>query len=228
MLGDTIYADVPKDRFNRSLSGYRYKHREDRSGAHLQRFMANTPGFTMWDDHEVENDFDRTNPLIPEGRRAFREYWPVRAAHSTILYRRFSWGPAVDFLVLDCRQFRSAQTEAEGPTETMLGKLQKEWFKESIRSSRAPFKFVVSSVPFLGGWGPDKWSGYATEREELRRFFRSEGITGIIILSADVHAAGDLRCQAGQENSKAHVRNPAIIAAGSGGMERPLLGSYNP
>lgn len=193
LLGDTIYADVPKARFVRSLSGYRYKHRENRSDAHLQRFLASTPTFAMWDDHEVENDFDRTNPLITEGRRAFREYWPVRTADSTILYRRFSWGPAADFFVLDCRQYRSAQTEAEGPAKTMLGKVQKEWFKENIRSSRAPFKFVVSSVPFLGSWGPDKWSGYATEREELRRFFRSERITGIIILSADLHAARDLR-----------------------------------
>lgn len=192
LLGDTMYADVPKDRFVRSLGGYRYKHRENRGDPHLQRFLSRTPVFAMWDDHEVENDFDRTNPLIPEGRRAFREYWPVRSADSTILYRRFSWGPAVDFFILDCRQYRSAQSEPEGPAKTMLGKPQKEWFKESIRASMAPFKFVVSSVPFLGAWGPDKWSGYATEREELRQFFRSERITGIIVLSADVHAARGL------------------------------------
>jgi alkaline phosphatase D len=193
LLGDTMYADIPRDAPVRSLSGYRYKHRENRSDVHLQRFLASTSVFTMWDDHEVKNDFDRTNPLIPEGRRAFREYWPVRTADPTILYRRFPWGPAADFFVLDCRQYRSPQSEAEGPAKTMLGKLQKEWFKETIRASRAPFKFIVSSVPFLGAWGPDKWAGYATEREELRRFFRSEGISGIIILSADVHAAWDLR-----------------------------------
>lgn len=192
LLGDTMYADIPKDRFVRSLSGYRYKHRENRSDAHLQRFLASTAVFAMWDDHEVENDFDRTHPLIPVGRRAFREYWPIRTSDPAILYRRFSWGPAADFFVLDCRQYRSPRTEAEGPAKTMLGRRQKEWFKENIRSSRAPFKFIVSSVPFLGEWGPDKWSGYATEREELRRFFLSERITGIIILSADVHAARDL------------------------------------
>jgi alkaline phosphatase D len=205
LLGDTIYADVPKGRFVPSLSGYRYKHRENRSDAHLQRFLASTPVFAMWDDHEVENDFDGSNTLIPEGRRAFREYWPIRTADPTILYRRFSWGPAADFFVLDCRQYRSAQTEAEGPAKTMLGKLQKEWFMENIRSSRAPFKFVVSSVPFLGAWGPDKWSGYPTEREELRRFFRSERITGVIILSADIHAARD---QSGSDGLREFVVGP--------------------
>ncbi len=192
LLGDTMYADVPKDRFVRSLSGYRYKHRKNRGDSHLQRLLASTPVFAIWDDHEVENDFNRTNPLIPEGRRAFREYWPIRTADPTILYRQFSWGPGADFFILDCRQHRSPQDEPDGPAKTMLGRTQKEWFKESIRASKAPLKFLISSVPFLPSWGSDKWSGYATEREELRRFFRTEGITGIIILSADVHAARDL------------------------------------
>lgn len=187
-----MYADRPKDRFVGSLSGYRYKHRENRADPHLQRLLAAMPVFAMWDDHEVENDFNRTNPLIPEGRQAFREYWPIRTADPTVLYRRFAWGPGVDFFALDCRQYRSPQTDPDGPTKTMLGKTQKDWFMESIRASRAPFKFIISSVPFLGSWGPDKWSGYAHEREEVRRFFRSEGITGIIVLSADVHAARDL------------------------------------
>lgn len=192
LLGDTIYADVPKDRFVPSLSGYRYKHRENRGDPHLQRLLARVPVFAMWDDHEVENDFDMTNPSIPEGRRAFREYWPVRTTDRAVLYRSFSWGPAADFFVLDCRQYRRPKTEPDGPTKTMLGKAQKEWFKEHLRASRSPFKFVISSVPFLGRWGRDKWSGYATEREELLQFFRSEGIAGIIVLSADMHAAMDL------------------------------------
>ncbi len=57
---------------------------------------------------------------------------------------------------------------------------------------QSPFKFVISSVPFLGSWELDKWSGYAYERAELIRFFRSERISGIIILSADLHAAAEL------------------------------------
>jgi alkaline phosphatase D len=192
LLGDTIYADVPKDRFVPTLSGYRYKHRENRGDLHLQRLLARMPVFAMWDDHEVENDFDGTHPLIPEGRRAFREYWPVRTSDPAVLYRRFSWGPAADFFVLDCRQYRRPKTEPDGPAKTLLGTVQKEWFKENMRASSAPFKFVISSVPFLGSWGPDKWSGYAAERAELLQFFRSERIGGIIILSADLHAAMDL------------------------------------
>lgn len=207
LLGDTMYADKPKWRADLTLNGYRRKHRENRGDPHLQRLLARTAVFAMWDDHEVENDFDRTNPRIPEGRQAFREYWPVRteSADPGVLYRRFSWGSGADFFVLDCRQYRSPKGEPDGPEKTMLGKVQKEWFKESIRASRAPFKFIISSVPFLGSWGADKWSGYATEREELFRFFRAENVSGIIILSADLHLAMD---QAGPNRLREFVAGP--------------------
>ncbi len=193
-LGDTMYADRPSDRAVSTLTGYRFKHRENRADPHLQRLLAHMPVYAIWDDHEVQKEFDRTNRLMPLGRRAFREYWPIRSSSDdpTVLYRQFAWGAGADFFILDCRQYRSPMFQIVGRDKTMLGKTQKEWFKQSIRASRAPFKFVISSVPFLGSWGLDKWAGYASERAELLRFFRSERITGIIILSADIHAAADL------------------------------------
>lgn len=198
-LGDTMYADRPREQIVSTLAGFRSKHRENRADPHLQRLLASMPVYAIWDDHEVRNDFDRTNRLIPLGRQAFREYWPLRGPRSdaTVLYRHFSWGSGADFFILDCRQYRSPKFEIVGPTKTMLGRTQKEWFQESIRASKAPFKFVISSVPFLGSWGLDKWSGYAAEREELIRFFRSERISGVIILSSDLHAAAALTGPAG-------------------------------
>ena len=129
---------------------------------------------------------------MAEGRTALREYWPMRTADPTVLYRRLSWGPAVDVVILDTRQYRSPNATPDGARKTMLGRRQKEWFKEELRASRAPFKFVVSSVPFLGPFGTDKWNGFATERDELKRFFRQERIGGLVFLSADMHLAMDL------------------------------------
>ncbi|MFQ5931324.1 MAG: alkaline phosphatase D family protein [Nitrospiraceae bacterium] len=194
LLGDTTYADRPRNRAVSTLAGYRSKHRENRADPHLQRLLANMPVYAIWDDHEVQDGFDRTNRLIPLGCRAFREYWPIRSLGNDhrVLYRQFSWGGGADIFILDCRQYRSPMFQIVGRDKTMLGRMQKEWFKQSIRASRAPFKFVISSVPFLGSWGLDTWAGYTSERAELLRFFHSERITGIIILSADVHAAADV------------------------------------
>jgi alkaline phosphatase D len=194
LLGDTVYADVPRARFTPSVAHYRDKHRENRDDPHLARLLASTPVYAMWDDHEVHNDFDTTSPYLAEGRHVFREYWPVRGAEAdpTVLYRRFAWGPGADFFVLDCRQFRRPKDEADGPAKTMLGARQKAWLKDGLRASRAPFKFVLSSVPLHGPWGPDRWAGYATERDELLAFVRAERVTGVIVLSCDVHAAVDV------------------------------------
>jgi alkaline phosphatase D len=194
LLGDTVYADVPRDRFTPTVAHYRDKHRENREDPHLARLLAATSARAMWDDHEVHNDFNGTSPYIGEGRQAFREYWPVRGDgdDATVLYRRFAWGPGADFFVLDCRQYRSPQTDPEGPAKTMLGARQKAWLKDGLRSSQAPFKFVLSTVPLHGPWGPDRWAGYATERDELLALVRTERLTGVIVLSADVHAAVDV------------------------------------
>lgn len=191
LIGDTMYADLPRDTVDPTLGGFRAKHRENREDRHLGRLLARVPVMAIWDDHEVENDFNGTHPLIPVARRAFREYWALRSVAPDALYRSFAWGALADFFVMDCRQYRSPQGEADGPGKTMLGARQKEWLLSGLLASRAPFKFLVSSVPFLGPWGADKWAGYATERGELLAFIRRERIGGVVVLSADVHTALD-------------------------------------
>ena len=199
-VGDTIYADIPREGAATTLPGYRAKHRQNRDDSYLQRLLARTAVAAIWDDHEVANDFDGSHPAMPEGRAAFREYWPVRAADRTVLHRRLSWGPAADIVILDTRQYRSPNAMPDGAAKTMLGRRQKEWFKEELLASRAPFKFVVTSVPFLGPFGRDKWNGFATERDELKRFFRQERIGGLVFLSADIHLAMDLTDPDGLRN----------------------------
>ena len=105
MLGDTIFADPATERVLPSLGYYRAKHRENRADAALQRMLATTPVYAMWDDGEAEPGVDRTHPALTPARGAFREYWPVRAGG--FLYRRFAWTPAVDVFLLDCRSYRS-------------------------------------------------------------------------------------------------------------------------
>jgi len=187
MLGDTMYADVPKSQFSPTLMHYRFKHRENRLDGALQALLRTTPVAAVWDDHEVVNDFDRTYPAIAEGLQAFREYWPTRAR---TLYRRFAWGPLVEFIVLDCRSYRSPKGDADAG-KTMLGAEQKAWLKTALAGSRATFKVVGSSIPFLPPSRPDSWAGYATERAELVDFIRREGIRNVVVLSADIHMALD-------------------------------------
>ena len=186
-----MYADLPRTSFEPTLAYYRFKHRENRDDRHLGRFLTTTPVYAMWDDHEGAG----TTSTAPTrtSRRAARPSastgrWPV----PDVLYRRFAWGSGADFFALDCRQYRSPQSDPEGPAKTMLGARQKAWLKDGLRASRAPAKFLLSSVPLQGPWGADRWAGYATERDELLRFIRDERIRGVIVLSGDVHTAVDI------------------------------------
>ena len=192
-LGDTVYADSPRDRFQMTLPYYRMKHREIRADQHLQRFLASVPTYAIWDDHEVENDFTASHPGIPIGRQAFLEFWPLvnGGADATVLYRRFKWSPSCEFFVLDTRQYRDQGESGAGVGKTLLGTTQLQWLKAGLKASTAQFKFLCSSVPFHQG-GIDKWGGFKAERKNLLDFLREEKIRDVVVLSADLHAAADL------------------------------------
>lgn len=188
-LGDSIYADVPRARFNPSVTFYRHKHRANRRDAHVQQFMLRHPTFAIWDDHETDNNCHSGHPHMSEARGVFKEYWPCRSIVPDGLHRRFSWA-GVDFVVLDTRSYRSAQNATDDVGKTMLGEAQKRWLLDALEASKAPFKFVITSVPFQGG-GVDTWGSYRTERSEIAEFIRSRGIRGVVFLTADYHLARD-------------------------------------
>jgi alkaline phosphatase D len=194
MLGDATYANHPIKDPAKDLAGFRQKHRDIRQSPELQRLLASTSTYGTWDDHDCTNDTDRTHPLMVPARQAFREFWPVRSAPGAGegLYRTYRWGALVEIFMLDCRTFRDPKTDPNVPGKAMLGSVQKEWLKASLKASAAPFKLIVSSVPFLAPFEDDSWFGYAAERDELKAFFKSEVKGKITILSADFHMAWHL------------------------------------
>jgi alkaline phosphatase D len=213
-VGDTIYADrrcndgafVPGyDFVARSLGEFRDKHRYNRADPAVQVFYQQTSVYAIWDDHDVRGDFAPSDPLMPIGRRAFLDYWPIEppAADPTRLYRRFRWGRLLELFILDTRQYRSANTEPDGPAKTMLGEAQRRWLVENVSASSATWKVVVSSVslsvPGLRQ-ARDSWSnanilgfpeegstGFAAERQEILAAFRTRGVRNVVVLTADVH-----------------------------------------
>ncbi len=127
-LGDQIYSDS----FVRSLAGmgpavtleeYRETYRVNRSIAALPDLLASLSLLTIWDDHEVVNDYDgqTVDPArYANGRRAYFDYLPSLDAGlpsdpvcaGDPLFRRFRWGQAVEIIIPDERSCRSADVEA--------------------------------------------------------------------------------------------------------------------
>ncbi len=155
------------------------------------------PVFHMWDDHDYgANNGDKTFVNRTAALQAFREYYPApETPNPAGLWRSFSAGQ-IDVLMLDLRSQRDPATDPDGPDKSMLdgdniANGQKEWLKTSLLNSTATWKFIVSTVPFNPTTKPaDAWGAYATERNELLSFIDANHITGVVVISGDLHSGG--------------------------------------
>jgi alkaline phosphatase D len=220
-VGDTVYTDVPCNKPGAApganyraatLPQYHGRHLHNRQDAGYQELLRRMSVYAIWDDHEVRNDFaGTTEPLMPLGRRAFLDYWPILPPEEEPgrLYRRVRWGRLVELFILDTRQYRSDNSKPDGPGKTMLGAAQRRWLIEGLSSSTATWKVVVSSVTLAlatgrperrDGWSsanvfglPQDGAGFATERDAILRELRKRHVRNLVFIAADVHHAELIR-----------------------------------
>lgn len=131
-VGDYIYENPARDAIRpleagivRTLDGYRGRYAHYKGDPLLQRAHAVAPWITVWDDHEVENDYAglSNQALQPEAmfaeRRAaaYQAYWehmpfPKSARPQGAdmrIYGRIDWGRLARLHLLDDRQYRDPQ-----------------------------------------------------------------------------------------------------------------------
>lgn len=224
ITGDSIYsssacptpanvagAEAPAQTLEEFRARYRY-HLEDENYA---AFLAQTPVYVSWDDHEIRDDYSGValNSLNPQrlqdGRQSFFEYWPVSPSADETnpyqLYRRISYGQA-DFFILDTRSYRDPNVNWDPhprnlTPKTMLGAEQFAWLQQGLAESQATWKFIVTSVPlsYPTGFpqpevdGRDSWanfserSGFETELLALLFYIESQDIGNVVFLTGDTH-----------------------------------------
>ena len=185
-LGDYIYAEAyyaPGARgvrtdpigFSETLDQYRAKYALYRTEAPLRRMHARFPMISIWDDHEVVDNYaggaGPTGGLSPDKRYSearrdagYRAYFesmptfPVRRGGSRI-YRSLRFGRTVDLVLLDQRQYRADQPCGDpqlGPAcgeldqpRTFLGRAQMDYVKRRLASSGAAWKVIGNQVMIM-------------------------------------------------------------------------------
>jgi len=197
-LGDNVYIDHPT---RQAVQRYCYYRRQSRP--EYRRFVAGTPIFAIWDDHDFTVNDGWGGPDIHEPAwkipvwQTYQNNWanPYYGGgeEQPGCWFDFSIGD-VDFFMLDGRYYREKgrrqRLNVENPS--MLGKAQKQWLFEKLAGSRATFKVVASPVPWAPGAKPgqagmDTWEGFNEERDEIFDFMARKKIEGILLISADRH-----------------------------------------
>ncbi len=197
-LGDNVYIDDPT---RPAVQRYCYYRRQSRP--EFRQFVAGTPIYAIWDDHDFTTDDGWGGPEVHEPAwklpvwRTFRNNWanPYYGGGEAQPGCWFDFAVAdVDFFMLDGRYYRvkGRRQGLEVKNPSMLGPVQKKWLFDTLSKSKATFKVLVSPVPWASGAKPgkggmDTWEGFREEREEIFSFLARHRIEGVFLLSADRH-----------------------------------------
>ncbi|MEZ4235231.1 MAG: alkaline phosphatase D family protein [Myxococcota bacterium] len=184
LLGDTIYADEGLE----PAGDWEGHWSEALAIDGLRDITAATSVVATWDDHEVDNDFLvwEEPDEVAAGLSAFLRAVPQRPGPNGLLWRKVSWGDAVDLFVLDCRGERSPGA--------YLSDAQRDWLERELLASTARFKVILNSVPItnmddllFGVANSDGWMDYEDDRDRILDHIADNGITGVLWVSGDVH-----------------------------------------
>jgi len=155
-------------------------------------FFTKTTTYFMKDDHDVlSND---AYPGMTYGTVSYKrgldifdkEQFPA----SDELYRTIRWGKDLQIWIVEGRNYRSKNTDPDGPGKTIWGQKQKEWVFKTINESNATFKVLMTSSPILGPDRKNKSDNYSNsnfkhEGDEIRAFLNQH--ENLFICNGDRH-----------------------------------------
>ena len=157
-----------------------------------RNFFANTTTYFIKDDHDaLAND---TYPGMTYGtvnyERGLEIFDTEQFPSNDSLYKTIRWGKDLQIWIVEGRNFRSKNTDPDGPEKTIWGKAQKEWFYKTVNASDATFKVLMTSTPILG---PDRLkkndnysnSNFKYEGDEIRDFINQQ--ENFFICNGDRH-----------------------------------------
>jgi alkaline phosphatase D len=192
MTGDVVYYDSNEPRaVNTALARLHWERMF--SLPRLMEAMRSTSTYWLKDDHDTLSDdcwpgMKDGELTFAEGMRIFREQAPVGEKD----YRTVRWGRDLQVWFSEGRDFRSPNNMPDGPTKTIWGAEQKEWFKRTVKESNATWKVLISPTPFVG---PDRKNkrdnhsneAFAHEGNEIREWIQANVADNFFVVTGDRH-----------------------------------------
>lgn len=194
LIGDTPYIDSTDPK----IQDARYAEFFRRPS--LAELLKTTPVYGVWDDHDFGKDnTDGTLAGREHSRAAFIKWHPANPSFGEDeegVYTKVRVGP-VEVFLLDARWFANTEPSFADPDKpTLLGRRQWEWLRRELPASEAPFKVLVTGLLWADSCRankPDCWAQYRHERDAIMRFIGERRISGVLIMSGDIHRSRAFR-----------------------------------
>jgi alkaline phosphatase D len=105
-------------------------------------------------------------------------------------YKTVRWGKDLQIWITEGRNYRSKNSDPDGPGKTIWGEEQKEWLFKTIKESDATFKLLISPDPILGPDRDNKKDNYSNkifkhEGDEIREYLKQ--FDNVFICNGDRH-----------------------------------------
>jgi len=228
MVGNSIFADF-RGNASDTLPTLHAKYNATLSQSGFRALSASTSFYAQIGKQEMyfpyqslSNPaiFAQLGPYLFNTLTAFKQSWGIGLDGSTQLYRKFSWGDAIDLFVIDIR------TEII-PFNTIMSRVQMDWLKQGLASSTARFKLVAETLPISNIAEIDAatyqalvfelWSTYADNRTEILQHIEDNKINGVVFLSGGLDY-GLMRVNATKLNAtSSNTQNAFEIVSGPSG-----------
>lgn len=159
----------------------------------LQRkFWGQTTTYFMKDDHDVLCDDAFPGKMYGNvsWERGLDIFEKEQFPSNDKPYKTIRWGKDLQIWITEGRNFRSKNTDEDGPEKTIWGKEQKEWVFRTMKESDATFKILISPDPILGPDRKNKKDNYSNENwkyegDEIRNFLNQ--MDNVFICNGDRH-----------------------------------------
>ncbi len=187
-LGDNVYL---REVDWNSRSGFLSRYTHTRSIPEMQRLLATSHNYAIWDDHDYGPN-DATSCFIHKdfSLEAFQLFWANNGyglGGKPSITGMFQYND-IDFFLLDNRSFRTANN-LKGDKKTVLGGKQIDWLIQALLASNSHFKVVALGGQLISY--VDKFENYAQyedERLEILERIEQNNIEGVIFLTGDRHS----------------------------------------
>ncbi len=197
--GDNVYYDHPAAKSATTQPEMRRKWHEQFVQPRLVSLLGDVPAYWLKDDHDYRyNDADTTGDKAPAhalGINTFLEQLPVvdPAEKKPITYRTYRVSKFLQIWMVEGRDYRSANSLADGPNKSIWGATQKAWLMQSLRNSDATFRLIISPTPMIGpddGTKRDNHTnpdGFRKEGDAFFTWLKERGMKNVFILCGDRH-----------------------------------------